>query len=137
MLQEKKPVENNVPIPVSTSTNATSTETMVLTVYLQDKEVARVSDCRVTKKATFEIPKTTGVADASLKYLFGEELKKFGVYKSVSIENGVAKVLLADEIGSLSSCESGHIMGVLTDTLTQYPTIQKVELYGPLGKIEF
>jgi hypothetical protein len=108
---------------------------MPLSIYIQDKEKLATS-CSVTKKVTFQVPKTAGVADASLKLLFDEELSIYGVYKSVVIENTVAKVQLANNL-SLSSCEIGHITSVLEDTLTQYNTIKSVELYSPQGKIDF
>lgn len=121
-----------------------SSEKMSLTLYIQDKEVARTRDCGITKKVVYQVPKTTAVADASLKILFQEELAQYGVYKSVSISNGVAKVMLSSEntpagypIGSLSSCQSIHLMSVLEDTLKQYSSIKSVELYNPKGKIVF
>ncbi len=117
---------------------------MSLSLYLQDKEAARTNDCRVTKKVTYQVPKTAAVADASLKILFGDELAKYGIYKSVSISNNVAKVMLQSDmtqerksISGLSSCEKGHLMAVLTDTLTQYNSIKSVVLVRPDGsKIE-
>ena len=122
----------------------TSENLMALNLYVQDKEIAKISDCGVTKKITVQVPKTSAVADASLKVLFSGELLAYGVYKSVSVSGGVAKVMLTSDnipsgqpIGSLSSCESSHLMSVLKDTLTQYPTIKSVEIYSPKGKIEF
>lgn len=121
-----------------------SPELMALDIFLQNKQVAEQNDCTITYKATFSVPKTTAVADTSLKILFGDELKAYGTYQSVSILNGIAKVMLASDktptgspISSLSSCQSGHLMSVLEDTLTQYPSIKKVELHLPEGKIEF
>jgi hypothetical protein len=125
---------------------ATSTEMMTLVVYVQDKGAVTgpQASCTVTMPKTYIIPKTMAVADASLKILFTDELKSYGTYDSVTIESGVAKVMLKSNqtasgglIGSLSSCEGGHLMAVLLDTLTQYPTIQSVELYSPGGKVEF
>ena len=128
---------------------STSSELMPLTLYIQNKEIAKTSDCGVTKKVIYQVPKTTAIADASLKILFSSnagagELSQYGVYKSVSISNSVAKVLLASEnqpsgtpISSLSSCQSSHLMSVLRDTLTQYNTIKSVEIYSPKGKIMF
>lgn len=122
----------------------TKTDQTVLTLYVQDKEVAKTSDCRVTYPISYQVPKTTAIADASLKILFGGELSQYGFYKSVSVTNGIAKVMLQSDldpagkpIGALSSCESGHLMAVLHDTLTQYPTITSVELFSPKGKINF
>lgn len=119
-------------------------ELMSLNLYIQDKEAAKTSDCRVTKKIIVQVPKTPAVADASLKILFEEELAQYGYYRSVSISNGIAKVMLGSgmtaqgtPISGLSSCEKGHLLAVLKDTLTQYKTIQSVEVYSPEGKIEF
>ena len=130
---------------VSTSTATTPpSETMSLIVYLQDKEMAKTKDCGITKKVTYQIPITSAVANASLEILFDSELSKYGVYKSVSVAGGVAKVVLASDktpegrpIGGLSSCESSHLMSVIKDTLTQYKSIKSVELYSPEGKILF
>lgn len=128
------------------SNNSTSTQEqfMFLDLYIQNKEIARTSDCRVTQKVTYQVSKTTAVADASLRILFTEELARYGVYKSVSITNGVAKVTLQSDmtpagypIGGLSSCEKGHLLSVLSDTLKQYKTIKSVEIFSPNGKIEF
>jgi hypothetical protein len=121
-----------------------SGELMSLVLYVQDKEIAKIRDCGVTKQTIYQVPKTSAVSDASLKILFSSELSKYGKYKSVSIVNGVAKVVLESEntpeglpIGGLSSCESSHLMSVLKDTLTQYKTIKSVDLYSPKGKILF
>lgn len=119
-------------------------EAMSLTIFVQDKEAVQTRSCGVTVKATYTVPKTPAVADASLKILFEKELAKYGVYKSVSISNGIAKVMLASAntpggspIGGLSSCEKTHLLAVLRDTLTQYKTITTVEIHSPEGKIEF
>ncbi|MES2623284.1 MAG: hypothetical protein V4576_02630 [Patescibacteria group bacterium] len=116
---------------------------MSLTVYLQDKKVAETETCAATYPVTYQVPKTTSVADASLKILFGNELAEYGVYKSVTIEKGVAKVMLTSNmtragkpLSSLSSCQTQHLFAVLKDTLTQYPTIKNVELHTVQGKIE-
>lgn len=117
---------------------------MDLALYIQDKEVAATRDCGVTKKVIYQVPKTTAVADVSLKILFSEELSRYGVYKSVSIVDGVAKVMLESDktkagfpMSSLSSCESSHLLSVLKDTLTQYSSIKSVELFSPQGVIQF
>lgn len=115
-----------------------------LIVYLQDKKAALSSDCSVTYPKKIKVSRTEAVADASLKYLFKNELSQYGDYKSVTIKNGVARVTIStisDPIGrkisSLSSCEAGHLFAVLEDTLTQYETITSVELYSSSEKIEF
>jgi len=128
---------------VATSTTEVS-ELMTLVVYRQNKDEAILRDCGITYPETIQVQQTMAVADASLAYLFNDELVRFGEYQSVKIENGVAKVTInnpADPTGlfisSLSSCESGHLLSVLEDTLTQYDSITSVELYSPTGKIEF
>ena len=124
--------------------NVTTTDQTVLTLYLQNKELAATSDCGATYPVSYLVPKTTAVADASLKILFSKELARYGVYKSVSVVNRVAKVMLQSDMApdgkpltSLSSCEKTHLHAVLRDTLSQYPSIKSVELYAPNGKIEF
>jgi hypothetical protein len=114
-------------------------ESMMITLYLQDKEIAEKSDCGATHPISFEIPKTKDVADKSLRILFSDELAWYGNYISVLIENKIAKInVVPASQGGLSSCQAEHLMSVLSDTLTQYETIEKVELYDPTGnKIEF
>lgn len=122
-------------------------ELMDLTLYIQDRELSiKNTDCSITKKVIYQTPKTIDVADASLKILFADELSTYGVYKSVSIVNGIAKIMLENDmtpagspIGSISSCQSSHLMSVLQKTLTQYSSIKSVELYSPAqkSKIEF
>jgi hypothetical protein len=132
----KKPTSIIEPIP--------NEEMMDLTLFLQDKEIAKIRDCGATYKVIRQIPKTTGVLHASLKILFEEELSRYGQYDSVKIKDQVAQVMLKSSttqsgspIGSLSSCEVQHLMSVLDDTLTQYPGVFSVELFSPEGKIEF
>ncbi len=122
----------------------TPVEFMDLILYIQDKAQVATNSCSVTHKALYKIPKTTTVTDTSLRILFAEELYTYGSYKSVTIVNGVAKVMLESNltkagkpIGSLSSCESSHLLSVLKDTLTQYDSIKSVELLSPQGPIQF
>ncbi len=137
--------KNKAPFPpVKIDVHSDAVQTMSLDIYVQNKEVAEKSDCRVTQKVSYVIPKTFAVADASLRILFSDELKRYGEYESVIILDEVARVSLKSDmmtdgkpLGSLSSCEVGHLNGVLHDTLTQYPTIKSVELYTPSGKVEF
>ncbi|MCX6716299.1 MAG: hypothetical protein NT077_04815 [Candidatus Taylorbacteria bacterium] len=133
-----------VTVGISIYIHTQEPEMMSINLYVQNKEIARTSDCGVTQKVTYQIPKTVAVADASLKVLFVGELSRYGVYKSVNVSNGIARVMLDSNmmptgypISALSSCENGHLMSVLNDTLTQYKNIQAVELYSPEGKIEF
>jgi hypothetical protein len=129
----------------STTSSATlGVEMMDLTLYVQDKEVAKVSDCSVTKKIVVQAPKTLTVADASLRILFEDELYKYGFYNSVVINDGLARIILDNEntragnpVSSLSSCESGHLMSVLKNTLMQYNNVLEVQLESPKGVIQF
>lgn len=120
------------------------TTEMSVDVYIQDKEIAAASDCSTIKKIAVQIPKTSDIADASLAFLFGEELAQYGEYDHVEVAGNVAKVFLKNSIlpsgapiSSLSSCQVGHITSVLEGTLTQYGEIEFVELYSPEGKVEF
>jgi len=117
---------------------------MLLTLYVQNKEIARTRDCAVTQMIKVEVPKTLAVADASLRVLFENELAQYGTYKNATLENTIAKVYLETNttaggkpLISLSSCEKGHIQSVLRDTLTQFESIKSVELYTPRGKVDF
>jgi hypothetical protein len=129
---------------VETPNASPEVEMMDLTLYVQDKEIAKVSDCSVTKKITVQAPKTLTVADTSLRILFEDELYRYGFYKSVVINDGLARVILDNEntragspISSLSSCESGHLMSVLKNTLMQYDNVLEVQLESPKGVIQF
>lgn len=124
--------------------STSSPQTMELSLYIQDKSYVATSSCSVTKKVTYKVIKTVAVADASLKILFSGELSAYGIYKSVSIVNGTAKVMLENSmtpkgypISALSSCESSHMSAVLKDTLTQYSSVKSVELWSPEGIIQF
>lgn len=126
------------------SAQPNASQTMSLTVYKQDKSAVAANRCDATKSVTYQVPKTAAVADASLKLLFGEELASYGVYKSVSIESGIAKIQFAGTAtpsgrpySSLSSCEIGHVTSVLDDTLKQYSSIKSVQLYSPQGRVQF
>lgn len=129
---------------VQTTTNTPSVEMMNLTLYVQDRVLAAKNDCSVTEKVTVQVPKTLSVIDTSLKILFGGELSRYGVYKSVIVNDGLARVILESEntpsgnpISSLSSCESSHLMSVLRNTLMQYDNVLEVQLESPKGKIDF
>lgn len=141
IIENKTQVSTTTPIQIP---ELTEDDYMDIAIYVQDRESAKKTDCRITTKIEYTILKTPAVADASLKILFSDELKKYGVYKSVSIVNGVAKVMLASDITpegkpieSLSSCESGYLLSVLKDTLVQYESVKSVKLYSPEGEIMF
>lgn len=110
-----------------------------ITIYMQDKETARISDCSVTIPIVFEVSSSVDVLDTSLKMLFQEELSQYGEYNSVTVLDTIASVFINSDrnLGSLSSCEIGHITSVLTDTLTQYDGVATVEIYANQEKVEF
>ena len=129
---------------ITNSTSTPAVEKMDIVVYVQNTTAAQTIDCGITQKVVVQVPKTEGIADASLRFLFSDELKAYGVYRSIEIASGTAKVMLESDmtptgypIGSLSSCQSQHLMSVLKDTLTQYDTIQSVKLYSQKGEILF
>jgi len=118
-------------------------EAMHLVVYLQDKNEAMKSDCAIAYPKNIQVPKTTAVADASLTYLFENELSQYGNYESVIVKDGVAKVIISTnnmlsdlKFSSLSSCEVGHLTAVIEDTLFQYESISSIEFYSQSGRIE-
>lgn len=151
-ISSKNSADNSLTSPVDTpteesvlDTNQTPAEEVIpVVVYLQNKEAAMVSDCGITYPKAIDIPRTTAVADASLAFLFTEELAQYGTYQSVVVNDGVAKVTIVNQadptgmwISSMSSCESSHLFSVIEDTLTQYSAITAVELYSPTDKIDF
>lgn len=109
------------------------------------------------KQATFTIekfPRILAAADNSMKIYFdvryvgmgysdGGTLAKYGIYKSISIANEIAKVTLESDkmrdglpISSLSDSEKLNFKTILETALTEYPTIKYVELYSPEGIIK-
>lgn len=113
-------------------------------VYLQNKEIARTSDCSITKKVNVSISADEEMFIHSvIRFLFEDELSKYGEYESVQVSGQVAQIYLKSNqtpqgtpVGSLSSCEVGHLYSVLEDTLKQY-SIEKIKFYFPEGKREF
>ncbi len=135
------PDENSV---IATTPVEKMSELMPLDIYIQNTDAAKMNDCRATQKVSYKVPKNPNVADISIRILFAKELAKYGTYESVTVSNGIAKINLQSDltpngiqISSLSSCEIGHLLSVLKNTLTQYSNIQSVVLYSPKGKIDF
>jgi hypothetical protein len=131
-------------VRVTENESRQTSEFMTLYFYVQDKEAAQDSSCGVTYKVERKVERSSAVADATLKILYDQELASYGNYKSVSISDGVVRVMLESDaisqgrvISGLSSCEKEHLLSVLNDSLTQYETIQSVELYTPSGIVEF
>ena len=89
---------------------------------------------------TVQVPKTEGVANASLKYLFENNLSVYGDYVGVNIINGIAYVTLAGNLpgertfSSLSSTEIFDLNTTIYNTLIQYPTINEVILLDLRGQ---
>jgi hypothetical protein len=101
---------------------------MNLTVYVG-------TDQGATRPIIIQVPQTTAVADASLEWLFENELSQYGSYNSVTINNQVAFVSLKNTnlpgerpFSSLSSAESLHLITTISNTLIQYPSISQVIL---------
>lgn len=142
--EEAEVIFNDILSQIIKKLSVSEEEMMEITLFIQDKNMAQMSDCGATYKTTRQIPKTTGVLNASLEILFQEELAQYGEYDSVKIEAGIAQVRLKNSltakgvpISSLSSCEVGRLLSVLEDTLTQYPGVSAVELFSPEGKVVF
>ena len=141
---EHSPVPLTRDEAITEETTEPKEDMMELVVYLQNKEEALYNDCGITYPQTIEVPQTTAVVDASLEYLFANELARYGTYESVTILDGVAKIVISHDgdpqgytIAALSSCESRHLYKVIEDTLTQYESIESIELFSPTSKIEF
>ncbi len=137
IIEEKNSADQGLP----TSTESSS-ELMYLALYIQDRDYVENTSCSVTKKVFYKVPKTSAVADASLKILFSDELSQYATYKSIKIIDGVAKITLGEpvnqdgrSISSLSSCESSHLLAVLEDTLTQYQSINSIEIFNADGSL--
>ena len=119
------------------SENQKSQETMNLVIYVTNPE-------GTLEPVTIQTTETTGVANASLEYLFNNNLSVYGDYNDVSISNGIAYVSLEGNIpggrtfSSLSSAEISDLTQSINATLTQYSTISDIELVDKNGdSIEF
>ncbi len=113
---------------VDTATTTEVSEQMDITIYLLDEEVAIVSDCSAVKPVSYKVPAMTQIEDivaTSLDIIFADDLPSWMSYESVQISEGVATLEVSFEY-ALSSCESGHFMSVIVDTLTQYDEIEAV-----------
>lgn len=146
--QQNTPDLNTTPVSdldqTASSSPSENNLQMDLVVYVQDVEAAITSDCGITLPQTITVAQTTAVADASLRYLFNNELAQYGEYQAVTVTDQTARVTLASDLtpqgapySSLSTCQSQHLITVLADTLTQYDTISNLELYSPSGQVEF
>jgi hypothetical protein len=83
---------------------------------------------------TIQTPQTVAIADASLNYLFNNNLSVYGDYRGVTINNEIAYVSLEGNIpggrtfSSLSSTEIFDLTQSIEMTLLQYPGISEVVL---------
>ncbi len=134
---ESKSIEKNGN-SMKSKTSLGTKKFMSLDLYLQNKEIAEILDCGATRKVTYQVPRTMSPIHVSLKILFEKELARYGTYKSVIVSKGIARVYLKKFYNpALSSCESSHLVSVIEDTLTQYKSVQSIELYSPNGRIQF
>ena len=122
---------------------AVNSRFVLLTLDVQDEEIARTSDCGATRTIVRLVPRTDSVVDASIRALFNRELSTYATYESVTVEDGLAKILVSKDadpegrtIGSLSSCEGRHLFSVLLKTLGRYG-VTSIELHTADGKVEF
>ena len=94
--------------------------------------------------APHTVPKTTAVLDATYKMLFDiktePEIKNDGIrnpigsytklfYKSVSIENGTAKVMLTGSMYGPGECSFPEIREQINQSAFQFNTVSKIEVY--------
>lgn len=116
-------------------------QTTTLTLHFQDLDNINggTFDCEETIVVTRVVPKTTAVADASLRIIFNEdltELKPF--YNKITINNKVATVDF--DSGALKYLDSAACMqqsfkSPIEKTLKQFPTITNVQ-YSIDGKVK-
>jgi hypothetical protein len=119
---------------------------MTLNIFVQDESKINSEGCDATKQMSITVPYSQRIAHESLNFLFnnGGDLSEYANYKDVKIENGIAKIELSNSltksgapISSLSSCQIEHLNSVLDKTLTQYSTVNSVEIFSPEGQIIF
>ena len=123
---------------------AQKSETMTIKVFFHpDKIDPNVEDCQKVAPVSRTIPKTTGVAKATLEELFKgptpAEAKEYsgfgppetnGILKSVNVKNGAAYVnftkAVYEQMGNATSSCGGGFFSMVEATLMQFPTIKKV-----------
>lgn len=118
---------------------AYSGENMEVTTFTIFKPfLDNLTDCGETYPVTRSVPKTTAVANASMKVLLDEALPELRpYYNGVTIKNGVA--IVDFDKAALSRLNSAACMQTMTKapiekTLKQFPTIKSVE-YSIDGKV--
>lgn len=104
-------------------------ETMSIKLFLPIDD--HPTDCGQTYTVTRVVPKTAGIADASLKALLAETSPVLsGYYNGVTIKNKVATVDFdGPALSKLNAAACAQTMAKtpIEKTLLQYPTITKVE----------
>lgn len=132
----------------------TSDEKLSVKLYFGDREVIVESDCGATKAVTRTIPKTSSVADATLRLLFqgttpqeealgysanfdwdtdgmGEPLEPLlSYYRGVTVVNGMATVKFTG--GAMAylnntACMQAAVKAPIFDTLMQFPSVKNVQ----------
>ncbi len=128
----------DLPLTYGGITPGTNGETMQISAYFHDMSKIN-EDCSASFKITRTIPKTLAVADASLRFLFSEDLTELEpFYNGVTIKDKVARIdFKSGALQYLDSpaCMQATFKGPIEKTLLQYPTINRVE-YSIDGKVK-
>lgn len=133
---------NNVQAPTTTdnvdvSTTTAGGQTLTVKLYLRD-EFQYQTDCGAVREVQREIPRTSRVADATLRLLFQEELKELiPSYRGVSISEGVALVDFASSSLSYlnsAACMQQSFKAPIEETLKQFSTVEEVQ-YSINGRV--
>lgn len=113
-----------------------SVEALSVDVYWTTSTSA--DDCSTVQKATHRIPKTLAVAHAALSELlagpnttdvsmgYATSIPVFTALQSISLEDGIATVILSSAAEAGGSCRVGLIRSQIEKTLQQFSTITKV-----------
>ena len=137
-----EPAKTIEPANAATLEPAGTAETMEVKVYFSEGDG---TDCRAVREVTRVIPRTQGVARATLQELFKgptEAEKKSGfssffsdqttdILDGVNVKDGAAYVDLDSSVmqtlsNATTSCGSQAFTASVEETLTQFPTIKKV-----------
>ncbi|MSR86870.1 hypothetical protein EXS70_01720 [Candidatus Peribacteria bacterium] len=135
--------------------------TMNVKLYFGDKKIMEESNCAATRSVTRQIPKTSAIADATLRLLlqgvtpadgeqglvsgfdnisgyYGKDVGSLlSYYHGISVVNGVATVKFSG--GAMAylnntACTQEEVKGSIGATLLQFPTIKSVQ-YSVDGKV--
>ena len=115
----------------------------LVTVFIQDKEIAANSDCSVVDTFQIQINADENKFEQIAKYLFANELQTYATYQEMQLENSILKIYFKSDvrpdgrpITSLSSCEISHLYSVLEKTFTQFEQVKSIELFVGERKLE-